>query len=299
MRKSPPTVWIISDDSHRVQQSLALAQALSDNRLIHSASEIDFALQSNSSSPDIIIGTGEQTSAAILQAKEFFKDKPLAVSLLKPQKNMQGFDLIVVPEYEPHEKASNVITSIGLLNKITPALLKGAPLSVDFSAPYIAVLVGGNYIGRSYNEEDMLLFSNELNQLSKLANASLLITTSPRTTTETVSTLTKHVNCEYSLYDYRKEQGAHNPYLSFLNAAEEIVVSEDSIRMICEACSANKPVHIFTTNEGFKPYANLYSQLYELGYAKRFDGQPFGRYVPHSPLNEAERIAAYIKSRML
>ena len=69
--------------------------------------------------------------------------------------------------------------------------------------------------------------------------------TSKRTGVEEELTIAKHLSADHAACYWNSMRG-DNKYAAFLAAADEIVVTEDSVSMITEACSTGKPVKIYS-----------------------------------------------------
>jgi len=85
--------------------------------------------------------------------------------------------------------------------------------------------------------------------------------------------------------------GGENPYFAFLDAADHILVTEDSVNMAAEAGVTGKPVHILAMDRlraGGK-FAHFHQALRDQGVTRPFDGHlPQWSYVP---LDETGRAA--------
>ncbi len=311
-------VWIISDDTARAEQSTALAHYLTDTARLLSVDEVTRAgdltayLTSQESSitwPDIALGAGERTASTLLAIKSANPTTKI-ISILDPGQHHSSFDAIIMPSYEPHPEGANILTTTGLINRITPDYLAhtrqeytdGAytPLSEhDLPSPRYALLLGGRHVAGNIMPEDALHLLNTLNTLISTTGGSLLITTSQRTDKATTSTLREALPTSAFLYDYRNDHYIKNPYEALLATADTLIVTGDSVRMCSEACSTGLPVYIFTPEHAdFFPYDALHQELYAAGLAAPFSAiHSPPSWATISPLNEAQRIANQLKTR--
>ena len=83
-----------------------------------------------------------------------------------------------------------------------------------------------------------------------------------------------------------------------LDAADHVLVTEDSANMATEAASTGKPVHVLPM-VALKPpgkFARLHADLKAHGAARPFDGalEPW----TYAPLNETERAARAVLEAM-
>ena len=247
-------ITILTDGSHRSVQANSLAKYLDDYN----------------GAKQIVISCGIDV---VDKAIELKNSNTFLVSILDPTKHHEQFDLIVVPEHDPLPKG-NVVTTKGLLNHITPELLAQNTRDFNLPKPVIAVLVGGRHIGGNVSQSDAVKLIN----YAESKAASLLITTSKRTEDKTLEAIKSAVTKPHFIWDYNHEGQAANPYLSMLCAADEIVVTADSVRMCSEVASSGKPFEIFEPEQLHFSYKKLAASLNDV-----------------SNLNEAKRVSKIIK----
>ena len=90
--------------------------------------------------------------------------------------------------------------------------------------------------------------------------------------------------------------GGDNPYFGLLALADSIVVTGDSVSMVCEACAAPAPVYIYAPfGWVVAKHAHLHADLYAQGYAKPLPEHGGLEAWSHPPLNAAVDIAAAIE----
>ncbi|HCR85763.1 MAG TPA: hypothetical protein DIV86_03705 [Alphaproteobacteria bacterium] len=327
-------VWVITNGTHGDDnQCIGVAEALSknikviDKSIFGNLPIIRKFTESNFNSklilpegiPDVIIGSGTLTSEIALQIKRFFDSKPVAVSINDPIKNRKYFNLITVPNYKPTTLFENFISTDGVPHRIIKENLANEQLPIDIKnflknkgKPFIAVLVGGSTIADNFTDEEKERriangygyfledhaseFSLKLNDLAREFGCTLIITNSRRTKLEPSRRLFFDIEEGY-FHDYGFEK---NPYLSLLAEARAIVVTGDSMSMICEACSAEKPVFIYEQNDQKRFYPNnykiLHHSLYEAGIAKPLDSINRLEWKPEGKaINSATQIANKIR----
>jgi mitochondrial fission protein ELM1 len=266
-------IWVVSDSSHRCQQAIALANHLDGEYKVIEAEEITADFIKKHTAPTIIIGAGKACAEPILLVKQLAKKAPYTAMILDPQECHDAFDVIIVPDYEPHYIGSNTQNTIGLLSKITTANLFRAKekflqgVYPDMKAaitkqPLITVLVGGKYIGGDYTPEDVLDLCEKINSMVEKMDGFALVSTCGRTDRAVTQMLMDNLTIPHFLYDFQNYRHMKNPYKAMLTLADEIVVMGDSIRMCCEASATTKPVHIVEPTHDFRPFQALYDQLY-------------------------------------
>ena len=87
-----------------------------------------------------------------------------------------------------------------------------------------------------------------------------------------------------------------NPYFGFLDAADVILVTEESANMATEAAATGKPVYLLSLPGRPGKFARFHDDLIGAGIARRFDGE-LERWT-YAPLVETDRAAAEILRRM-
>jgi mitochondrial fission protein ELM1 len=132
------------------------------------------------------------------------------------------------------------------------------------------------------------------NLLSK--NYALMITTSRRTPKFVKSDYQKLAGKNESIWYF--DGAGENPYFAFLNAADLILVTEDSTNMLTESCTTGKPVFTLPMatksskarkNLGGNKFLRLLKQIETRCFVSPFATETTS---PHyKPLDETTRIA--------
>ncbi|MCB2082023.1 MAG: mitochondrial fission ELM1 family protein [Hyphomicrobiales bacterium] len=316
----PSQVWLVSDGSHRESLSKALAIRLNISKaLLIPAGEVEMAgglrpwLKSHFPQDDIpwpglVISAGRDTGKLALTVRSMAPQPPITVHFLEPGHDDDHFDLLILPGYEPAEKARNTLLTTGYPNHIHAAYLQAVmeryntgdwpaihTALVALPAPYTAVILGGKHVGGTISPEAARAFALSLNPMIAKHGGSLLISTSKRSESATIDALINALEVPHYLYRYDQDRAQENPYPVLLALADHIIVSGDSVRMCSEACSTGKPVQIWTPPADFQPYASLHQQLYDAGYAQPFNGEFVGK-TPEVPLDEMGRIANRVRT---
>lgn len=170
------------------------------------------------------------------------------VHIGRPWASLDAFDLIITtPQYNLPQR-DNILHLQLPLHRLSHSKLQTAAATwrarlAVLPRPYTALLIGGNS-GR-------FVFTPELGRrLGTLANnyvrqcgGSLLVTDSPRTPPEMFAALEKQLSVP--AFVHRCGSGADNPYLALLGLADQLIVTGESMSMLAEACSTEKPVFIF------------------------------------------------------
>lgn len=287
------SILICSDESHRTVQSISLA------KMIYAESGIvDFDIPSGASIliqpkgasdvPKYIIGAGDVAHKSVLREKENYKNAR-TIAILLPHENLDKFDYIFAPSYEPLPKLPNIIPTIGLLNDTNPSSLEQSVENYsdkDFlnklqnlTSPKIAMLVGGKHIGGNVTIDDI----TPALEIAESKNASLMITTSHRTEEKLIDFLESYATANnHIFFNYRRNRQIPNPYNLFLYFADHIMVTADSVRMMSESCSSSRQVQLIVPmNLGFQ-YEPLVKQLLGVDYARKL-----GDFNPHQTIKNS------------
>jgi mitochondrial fission protein ELM1 len=184
-----------------------------------------------------------------------------------------------------------VISVLGALHRLNDKELKAAAENYPhpMGVPLTTLLLGGNNRHSRYQESDMKALAEAL----KAIGGHCFITPSRRTSPELLSMLKKHLkDFSYEIWDGTGE----NPYPAYLGLADQIIVTQDSVSMISEACFAGKPVYIWDIEKNYEKHREFHHDLYDQGYAKPFEW-PFPKWTPKK-LDEMGRVAEFIKEKI-
>lgn len=317
-------VWVLKDDRvGSYKQSIALAEYLGfgyevkeikynkfsnlPNFLIGSSLlGIDKKNSSNlSGNPDIVIGAGRKLAPALLSIKKKNQNKPFIIQIMRPNFMANRFDAIILPTHDDCKEFNNVIRMVGALNSLNKDFLKEQQDKWEktfdkYKKPRIALLVGGSSKKGEFTPEMAKELGETISKLANNMNASVLVTTSRRTSEEAHQELKKNLNSDNIFwYDWRSSE-IENPYFGYLACADYIVITGDSLSMCTESCSTGKSVYIYAP-EGLCPskHRKLHSDLYQKGYAREFTSkisilEKFSTEV----LNEVEGVGKRVQIKI-
>ncbi len=238
--------------------------------------------------PDVWIATGRATLPLSMMAK----GKTLVVQTQDPRWRTADYDLVVAPAHDG-VSGPNVLCITGSPHRVSAdRLAEAAPAfarQIDpLPQPRIAVLVGGRSAAFDLTEAHAADLADRIAGAVSAAGGSLMLTFSRRTPEAAKAVMTTRLS---SLPGMIWDGEGPNPYFAFLNAADHVLVTEDSANMAAEAASTGKPVHILPML-ALKPpgkFARLHADLRERGASRPFDGSLSGWTYP--PLNETDRAA--------
>ena len=271
--------------------------------------------------PDIIISCGRKSASVARSIKKRAKKtgkKTFAAHILWPGNAIGDFDMVAIPAHDaivwPLSKSKKIFRFLGSPNRITKEFLLNeymiwARTIGELPKPRIAVLIGGDSKKTAFTEAHAKDLTENLVQLCSKLKATILVTTSRRTSNGVVSfmeeELKKRIGRYLHFHDFRKSKA--NPFYAFLQLADMIVVTGDSISMVSESCSTGKPVYIFVPEGNSSPkHKDFHESLYHAGFATSFDEQAMKKLLESrlleknkadKPLNSAKDIAEEIKKR--
>ncbi|MFO1242854.1 MAG: mitochondrial fission ELM1 family protein [Rickettsiales bacterium] len=248
--------------------------------------------------PDMVIAAGRRAAPVALWIK---RKNPLcfAVQIMHPDMNLKPFDAVILPRHDHPPELPNVIPTLGaphrwLEKKLDRAVADAKEKLALLPRPYTAVLIGGNTKYGELMDDDIRILCQSL--ANNISEGSLLVTTSRRTPKKLVTLLKERLPEPYWLHT--ADDTGENPYPAFLGAADQIIVTADSISMLSEACVRGVPVYNFSP-------AYTMSRKHRRAVAM-FEREGLVRPLTHfSPewkggrkLDESSRLARFIAERL-
>lgn len=342
MENKLPEIWVLVDEvaGHNAQ-ALGVAEALglpfSKKKLIYnknaklpnalkfnSLSSLDLKKSDNltGSYPDIIISCGRKTAPiaiAIKKAARKSGKNSFACHIMWPGCfTTCGFDMVAVPSHDNlnlfQRNSKRVIRTIGSPNRITkPFLLQEYRIwdktIGELPSPRIVLLLGGDSRKTSFTKDHAKYLVNSISSLVSNFNSSLLVTNSRRTNREVSDFVKEEFKRKIGRYYYFHDvhQSKANPFFAFLQLADAIITTGDSISMCSEAASTGKPVYIFSP-DGNAPqkHRRFHDLLYKEQYATEFNNASVDKilrennlnvFYANKTLNASSYVASEIKKR--
>lgn len=247
--------------------------------------------------PDLIISCGRRSAPLALAIKKKNQGKTFCVHIQNPMVNHKLFDLIIAPEHD-NLKGVNVISTRGAIHKVTQEKIEEGvknylPLFKDFPRPYNVVLIGGTTHRYKMPVEAMEDLIKTIFTIRERTEGSILITPSFRTPFRDL--LKKRLAEEPNIFLADPEK--QNPYLAMLGIADTIFVTDDSVNMLCEACSTGKPIYVLPLlGQGNAKSKRLIQELVQDHIVRPFVGNVESwTYVP---FNDTKRIAAMVRGKL-
>lgn len=279
------------------------------------------------SPPDMIITAGRRTAVLAFYLKKKFKDIKL-IQIMQPNLPYNAFDAVILPYHDQrhceatkwlkqsqgfftrllrqyfvfprNDDFKNIIPINGAINNVTEQFA-AANLELQKHYPtlkqFIAVIIGGNNKKFNFHEDEAVLFASLLNKIYTNQKIPFFISFSRRTPHTVKSIIKNNMPSSTIIYDPNEDAG-YNPYIAMLSKAKYIISTADSISMCSEAASSGKPLYIFCPpNFNSSKHKIFIKQLVEQKIARIFDKSAIAlEEYSYKPLNEAERVAAIIKS---
>lgn len=249
--------------------------------------------------PDLWIATGRATLPLSLTVRALSKGGTFVVQTQNPRLSPAQFDMVVAPAHDELD-GDNVFAITGSPHRITPArLAEAAPVFADrltpLPQPHVALLVGGRSGAFDLPPDHARTLAARVVEPVQAAGGSILTTFSRRTPDDARAEMTEALA---GLPGWVWDGTGDNPLFAFLDAADHILVTEDSANMAAEAASTGKPVHILPMVPRKPPgkFARLHADLTAHGATRPFDGD----LTPwtYAPLNDTELAARAVLEAM-
>jgi mitochondrial fission protein ELM1 len=247
--------------------------------------------------PDILIATGRASIPASLHVRRMSRlgggRGTFTVQIQNPVIDPSRFDLVVVPRHDTLV-GKNVMTTRGSLHRVTREMLaseveKFLPQVAHLPSPRIAVLIGGSNAVYSFEAREMKVLAAQLKEIAG-REGSLMITPSRRTGEAYLKILQEALRGTFAyIWD---GQGA-NPYYGMLGLADAIIVTCDSVNMVCEACSTGKPVMVIDLPGGSDKFRRFHQAMRDDGMTRPFKGHI--EKWNYAPLDDMRLIADRIR----
>lgn len=319
----PLSVWVVSDGRAGIQnQALGLAEAVArltpaDIAIKHvrwrpmfdrwpSGLKTPAMLAPGSFNPrgvtdwpELWIATGRASLPLSARVRDWSGGQTFTVQTQDPRWNNSAYDLIVAPAHDGLS-GDNVFEIIGSPHRITPQkLAEAAPAFCARIAPLphprVAVMIGGRSKAFDLTPAHTAVLADRIKAAVQAADGSLLLTFSRRTPDAAQAVMTERLS---TLPGWIWDGTGDNPLFAMLDAADHVLVTEDSANMATEAAATGKPVHVLPM-VALKPpgkFARLHADLQAQGAARPFDGTLDA--WTYAPLNETERAARAVLEAM-
>jgi len=305
-------VWIVTDGkAGHLNQCLGLAEALGASPQIKQVTPgaIRKALPGplwpsplrtidTSSSPpwpDLVIAAGRLTAEPVFAIRKAAGGATYCVQIQDPVHRRSQMDLIAAPAHDSLS-GPNILETTGALNQVTPERCaaeaeKFRAMLSHLPRPLVAVLIGGTSDQYRMTGENIEALVSNLKSVCT-DGAGLAVTVSRRTGAENEETIRSGLA---DLPAWIWDGTGDNPYLGFLGLADTIVVTEDSVSMVSEACSTGKPVFLASLDGGSEKFVRFHALLRDKGMTRPFTGKQ--ETWSYTPLADTTNVAQQIERR--
>ena len=247
--------------------------------------------------PELLIASGRKSVAPARAIKRASGGSTFCVQIQNPGVAPSSFDLVVAPKHDGMA-GPNVMSTNGSLHGLSPSVLAQArsnfaDVVAPLPRPLLAVLLGGDNAVHQMTEEFGQKLAAQLRALVDEHGWGLTITPSRRTPKHARQAITEAL--QGTMAKMWDETG-DNPYLGFLAHADAVLVTCDSVNMVCEATATGKPVHVAHLDGGSDKFRRFHANMEARGITRPFAGTiEDWDYVP---LDDTALVAAEIRRRI-
>lgn len=251
--------------------------------------------------PELLITCGRRSAALSIAIRRHSGGRTFTVHIQDPRVSPRHFDL-VVPMAHDRLRGANVVPVVTALHRVTPERLEAAGRhfrarllgEASTPGPVVAVLIGGSSRRHRLDPKTSRRLAERLVCMAEQRRARLLVTASRRTGAAN-SAVFEAVLREAGAFFWAGE--GENPYLGMLSLADFILVTEDSVSMVSEACATGKPVYTLQLpGRKSRRLVAFHEELRRRGMTRPFAGV-LERWT-YTPLDETARIARIVQERM-
>lgn len=252
--------------------------------------------------PDLLVTCGRKSIAFSLKMKRKYKDNLITVHVQNPVISSSNFDLVIAPRHD-RVKGENVIETNGAIHSISEDILNRKKKNTSFcgqlSNKWVTLLIGGESSQHTFKKRDINNIVSVV-QLLLSSGSRVVILPSRRTRQQTVD----------KLFEFSRKNATNalcwdrtgpSPYIEALSGSSHILVTEDSISMISEACSTGKPVMILPISKKRQSvrFDRFFRTIYEKDVARKWSGslETWSAKPLNDLKNVTEKIRNYISNK--
>ncbi len=219
------------------------------------------------------------------------------VQIQHPRIDPRRFDVIVVNRHDGLTGPNVIVTRTALhratQNRLAEAAQEWTGRLAHLPRPLVSVLVGGSNGRFRLDAPVAAALGAQLAAMARRDGTGLALTPSRRTSPAAVAALRAAIE---PVGGWAWDGAGENPYFGLLALADGIVVTEDSVSMVSEACATGAPVFLAGL-PGHSRRIRLFNQfLTEDGRIRPFAGrfEPW----PVSPLDDTQAAADEMMTRV-
>jgi hypothetical protein len=225
--------------------------------------------------PQVIIAASRCAAAPVAAIKQKLGKEIFTIFIQNPQMDLSDFDVVIAPQHD-ELKGKNLIEIQGALHNLSKEeLIKEGRIWKEIipdnlPRPWVAVLLGGNSKHHRASPTLMEFYGSRLRQMAMRQPMSFLVTASRRTSPDAFQAF-KTALGEAPMYIWNGL--GDNPYHGFLDLADYIVVTNDSVSMLSEAASTEKPIYALPLEGGGRRLNKFYESFQSQGIIQPFEGK--------------------------
>lgn len=297
--KLPSCIWMISDGrpGHRTQLE-GLAQQLA--HISHASivwttpNDLRFGNPLKSTShtepPEMIVSAGHTTHRSLYYWSRRYK--AFSAVLMKPSLPLRLFDAVICPAHDGLKGSSRVLSTQGVINKITPPSKQLKQMDQG------CILLGG--ASKHFQWDTAAIVAQVLEVCAVQANTQWRLFDSPRTPPDTIPALRTNQIPNLKIYDLTRAEAS--TLTDALQQSTCCWVTPDSISMIYEALTAGCATGLFELRPRNKRPGRVVSGIQNLqtqGHVGSWTQWKTSATLPENTLGlwEADRAAHWLLDR--
>ncbi|MGL4824704.1 MAG: mitochondrial fission ELM1 family protein [Alphaproteobacteria bacterium] len=247
--------------------------------------------------PNLLVAGGTVATLAAAKIRKASRGRCFTIALQNPRMDLKQFDWVIAPRHDAL-KGDNVLETCGALHRVIPARL--AQETLEFRGawdylphPLVTVLVGGPNRHLTFGNKEAITLGKDLKRLHEQTGCGFLMTCSRRTPLK-VRQILETLASEIPLFLWNGE--GKTPYFAFLAMADYILVTQDSVSMLCEAAATDKPIFVYPLPGTASKFEIFHQHFFEIGVSKPFKGEL--HFWARAPFLETQRVAEIVKQHL-
>jgi len=243
------------------------------SRCLNTCLEKDSCLALRRANPDVVISCGSSLALAnYLVARQ---NLAKSYAIMRPSfLSFKKFDAVIMPWHDRFLKKKNVIITEGSLNLVDENYVRAQSellrkrQGLEEGNKFIGLLIGGDSKEFQLEESIIADIVDQLKVLAEDIDASLLVTTSRRTSAAVEALLRAKLKgyARAKLLLITNEYNIPEAVGGILGLSECVVVSPESISMISEAASSGRHVFVFNNPKLSKKHQRFLAHCAEKRY---------------------------------
>lgn len=231
--------------------------------------------------PDFIIAAGHRTHLQLL-AYKFVLRRP-AVVMMKPSLPLSWFTICLIPRHDHVSGHSNVIETLGAINRVTPTTNKEENTGL--------IMLGG--ASKHYQWEDARVVQELTELLSGTAQVQWTIGSSRRTPNSLIAKINAHLP---NLRVISPDDVDKDWLPRQMQKAEHVWVTEDSVSMVYEAMTSGAKTGVLRLTKAKEN--RITREMKKLIEEERIASLAHPLERPAPPVNEAQRCAKILLRKL-